>query len=81
MTLLYYYGLDESLSYLVDDNLARHGPFTPGHHLPVYPPDVLHDRRTDCVLLLAWRCADPIMRRHEAYRQAGGCLINPLPAV
>lgn len=79
--MLYYYGLDESLSYLVDDNSARHGLFTPGHNLPVYPADVLADRRPDCVVLLAWRYADRIMRRHEAYRQAGGRFLNPLPAV
>lgn len=80
-TLLYYYGLDETLSYLVDDNPARHGLFTPGHHLPVYPSEVLAERRPDWVVLLAWRYADPIMRRHEAYRQAGGRFLIPLPTV
>ena len=80
-TLLYYYGLDETLSYLVDDNPARYGLFTPGQHLPVYPSEVLAERRPDWVLLLAWRYAEPIMRRHEAYRQAGGRFLVPLPAV
>lgn len=80
-TLLYYYGLDEMLSYLVDDNPARHGLFTPGHHLPVLPSDVLADRRPDCVVLLAWRYAEPIMRRHEVYRKAGGRFLIPLPTV
>lgn len=80
-TLLYYYGLDETLSYLVDDNPARHGLFTPGQHLPVHSSDVLAERRPDWVVLLAWRYADPIMRRHEAYRRAGGRFLIPLPAV
>lgn len=80
-TLLYYYGLDETLSYLVDDNPARHGLFTPGHHLPVFPSEVLAERRPDWVLLLAWRYAEPILRRHEAYRRAGGRFLIPLPAV
>ena len=80
-TLLYYYGLDETLSYLVDDNPARHGLFTPGHHLPVLPSDALYERRPDWVLALAWRYAEPIMRRHEAYRQSGGRFLIPLPQV
>lgn len=80
-TLLYYYGLDETLSYLVDDNPARHGLFTPGQHIPVFPSDVLIERRPDWVLLLAWRYAEPILRRHEAYRQAGGRFLSPLPTV
>ncbi|MDP1571579.1 MAG: class I SAM-dependent methyltransferase [Vicinamibacterales bacterium] len=80
-TLLYYWGLDEVLSYLVDDNPARHGLLTPGHQLPVLPSTVLAERRPDWVVLLAWRYADPIMRRHEAYRQAGGRFLIPLPAV
>ena len=80
-TLLYYYGLDETLSYLVDDNPARHGLFTPGQHLPVYQSGVLAARRPDCVVLLAWRYADLIMRRHEAYRQAGGRFLIPLPVI
>jgi len=80
-TLLYYYGLDEYLDYLVDDNPARHGLYTPGQHLPVLPSAVLADRRPDLVVLLAWRYADPIMRRHEAYRTAGGRFIIPLPSV
>jgi SAM-dependent methyltransferase len=80
-TLLYYYGLDETLSYLVDDNPARFGLFTPGHHLPVHSSDVLPEKRPDCVVILAWRYAEPIMKRHEKYRQGGGRFLIPLPAV
>jgi SAM-dependent methyltransferase len=80
-TLLYYFDLGTALSFLVDDNPVRHGRFTPGHHIPVLPSDALYDRRPDDVLLLAWRYAEPIMNRHERYRQGGGRFIRPLPEV
>jgi len=80
-TLLYYFNLGTALSFLVDDNPVRHGRFTPGHHLPVLPSDALYERRPDDVLLLAWRYADPILKRHAAYREAGGRFILPLPEI
>ena len=80
-TLLYYFDLGSALSFLVDDNPVRHGRFTPGHHLPVLPSDALYEKRPDDVLLLAWRYADPILKRHAAYRQAGGRFILPLPEI
>ena len=80
-TLLYYFEMGNALSFLVDDNPVRHGRFTPGNHIPVLPSDALYDRKPDDVLLLAWRYADPIMNRHEAYRRSGGRFILPLPEI
>ena len=80
-TLLYYFDLGGALSFLVDDNPVRHGRFTPGHHVPVLPSDALYSRKPDDVLLLAWRYAEPIVRKHAAYTQAGGRFILPLPEI
>jgi SAM-dependent methyltransferase len=80
-TLLYYFDLGSALSFLVDDNPVRHGRFTPGHHIPVLPSGALNDRKPDDVLLLAWRYADPIIRKHVAYKQGGGRFILPLPEI
>jgi SAM-dependent methyltransferase len=80
-TLLYYFDMSKALRFVVDDNPVRHGRFTPGQHIPVLPSDALYDRKPDDILLLAWRYATPIMRKHEAYRRAGGRFILPLPAV
>jgi SAM-dependent methyltransferase len=80
-TLIYYFDMGSALSFLVDDNPVRHGRFTPGHHIPVLPSDVLYDRRPDDLLVLAWRYAEPIISRHEAYRRAGGRFILPLPEI
>ena len=80
-TLLYYFDMNDALSFVVDDNPVRHGRFTPGQHIPVLSSDALYDRKPDDVLLLAWRYAEPIMSRHEAYQRAGGRFILPLPEV
>jgi hypothetical protein len=47
----------------------------------VLPSDALYDKKPDDVLILAWRYAEPIMKRHEAYRRAGGKFILPLPEI
>jgi SAM-dependent methyltransferase len=80
-TLLYHFDMSKALEFVVDDNPVRHDRFTPGQHIRVLPSDALYDHKPDDVLLLAWRYAAPIMRKHEAYRQAGGRFILPLPAV
>jgi len=59
-TLLYQFDLGDKLSFLVDDNPARHGLFSPGHHLPVFPSSELLERKPDYVVVLAWAYADPI---------------------
>jgi len=78
-TLLYYFDLGGSLPFLVDDNPVRHGRFTPGHHIPVLPSDALYEKKPDDVLLLAWRYAEPIMKRHARFHAGGGRIILPLP--
>jgi SAM-dependent methyltransferase len=80
-TLLYYFDLGGSLPFLVDDNPVRHGRFTPGHHIPVLPSDALYEKKPDDVLLLAWRYAEPIMKRHEKFHAGGGRFILPLPEI
>jgi SAM-dependent methyltransferase len=80
-SLLYYFDLGSALPFLVDDNPIRHGRFTPGHHIPVLPSEALYDRKPDDVLLLAWRYAEPILKRHEKFRAAGGRFILPLPEI
>jgi SAM-dependent methyltransferase len=80
-TLLYYFDMGDQLSFVVDDNPVRHGLFTPGQHIAVLASDALYERKPDDVLLLAWRYADPIVSRHEAFRKAGGRFIVPLPEI
>lgn len=67
------------IDYIVDDNPAKQNTFSPGYHIPVLPSEVLYERNPDYVLLLAWRYAEPIMKKHQAYLKHGGHFIIPLP--
>ena len=80
-TLIYHFGIGEFLDYLVDDNPAKQGRFSPGLHLPVYPASALAERKPDETVILAWRYADPIIRNHVGYLAGGGRFIVPVPEV
>lgn len=80
-TLLHHFHLGNRLAFLVDDNPLKQGTYSPGHHLPVLPADALYERSVDHVVVLAWNYADPIIRKHEAFRDRGGKFIVPLPEV
>jgi len=80
-TLLYFFGIGSEVQYLLDDNPVRHGLVSPGYHIPVRPSQEIYARNPDYVLILAWRYAEPIMKRHTEYVKQGGRFIIPLPAV
>ena len=69
------------LDYIIDDSPLKQGLFSPGRFVPVIDSSVLNDpqRRPDYLVILAWNFADPIIRKQEAYRQAGGKFIVPIP--
>jgi hypothetical protein len=80
-TLLYNLKLQNTLEYLVDDNPAKHGSYSPGVHLRVLPSSALLERKPDYVIILAWQYADSILKRNEAYLKQGGHFIVPVPDV
>jgi hypothetical protein len=80
-TLLHHFELGNKLDFIVDDNPVKQGTFSPGDHLPVLPPSALLERRPDYVVILAWAYAEPIVKKNQAYLDAGGHFIVPLPAV
>jgi hypothetical protein len=51
----------------------------PGTHQPIGPPEALVEQRPDAVLLLAWNFAGEIMAQQQAYRDAGGRFLVPVP--
>jgi hypothetical protein len=71
------------LDYIVDDSPWKQGLYSPGHHIPIVPSSYLYDpaHKPDDVLILAWNFAEPIMKKHQAFRNAGGHFIVPLPKV
>jgi len=80
-SLIYNFELGPSLDYLVDDNPARHGLFSPGLHLPVLPSETLYERKPDVVIVLAWQYAEPILKKNAKFLEQGGRFIIPLPRV
>lgn len=81
-TLMYHFGLGpDVLDFIVDDAPLKQGLYTPGLHVPVVAATALKERRPDYLLLLAWNFAEPIVANNQAYRDAGGHFIVPLPEV
>lgn len=78
-TLIYHFEIGAYLDYLIDDNPAKQGRYSPGLHLPVFPSAVLCERKPDYVLVLAWRFAEPFIEKSQAYLQSGGRVVIPVP--
>jgi SAM-dependent methyltransferase len=78
-TLVYHFGLGDYLDYLVDEYSRKQNTLMPGLHLPVLGPEALISRKTDYVVIIAWRYVQPILDKNRAYRDRGGKFIVPLP--
>lgn len=78
-TLIYHFEIAGMIDYIVDDNPAKQGRFSPGYHIPVLPSDVIYTRKPDYIIMLAWRYADAISKKHQKYLEQGGHFIVPLP--
>jgi hypothetical protein len=78
-TLIYHFEIGEYLDYIVDDNTAKQGRFSPGLHLPVLPTSALMEKKPDCVVALAWRYAEQFILKNGAYLDAGGTVVVPVP--
>lgn len=80
-TLIYYFELGKFLSFIVDDDAKRHGLFSPGYHIPVLSSQFIYRRSPDYVLILSWRYAETIMKKHDDFLKQGGHFIIPLPEI
>jgi SAM-dependent methyltransferase len=71
--------VDPHLSFIIDDNPLRHNRLSPGYLLPVLGSDSLLREKPAVVFLSAWRFAKEIIARNQAYLDAGGVFLVPLP--
>jgi predicted TPR repeat methyltransferase len=79
-TLLNYCGIrTDLLDYTVDRNPYKHGLFTPGTHIPIFPPEKIAETRPDYVLVLPWNLFDEIAEQLAYVKEWGGRLIVPVP--
>ena len=78
---MHHYDLGDILEFLADDNPRKQHLYSPGHHIPVLPSEVIYERKPDYIVVLAWNYAEPIMAKHQKYLDEGGHFIIPLPEV
>ena len=81
-TLLNYCGIrTDFLDYTVDRNPYKHGKYTPGTHIPIYPPERIAQTRPDYLLILPWNLKDEIIEQMAGIRAWGGQFVVPIPDV
>ena len=79
-TLLNYCGIrSDFLDYTVDRNPYKHGRFTPGTRIQIFPPDRIAHDRPDYLFILPWNLKDEIVRQMSFVREWGGAFIVPIP--
>ena len=76
------FGLVGDIDLLFDDDPNKEKSLTgPGYDIPVFGPDDLARKAPGLVIVFAWRYADPIIAKHEAYLKNGGRFVIPLPDI
>lgn len=79
-TLLNYCGIrSDFLDYTVDRNPYKHGRFTPGTHIGIFPPERIAQDRPDYLFILPWNLKGEIIGQMAFIRDWGGKFIVPIP--
>lgn len=79
-TLLNYCGIGtDFLEFTVDRNPYKHGRFTPGMHIPIYPISAIDERRPDYILVLPWNLKDEIVTQMHHVSEWGAKFLIPIP--
>ena len=81
--IMNYCGIDgKYLDYVVDDAPAKHGFYTPGTHVPIYPwAQTGVGKFPEYALLFAWSFMNEVLKKRTDYTARGGKFIVPLPTV
>lgn len=77
--LIHQFELESRLDVLFDDTPFKTRLEGPGYDLPVKRAEGVYELPPAAIIILAWRYAEPIIARHEAYLENGGRFLIPLP--
>jgi len=81
-TLLNYCGIrTDFLDYTVDRNPYKHGKYTPGTHIPIFPPDKIVETKPAYIFILPWNLQNEIVQQLAYVREWGGQFVVPIPEV
>ncbi len=81
-TLLNYCAIGtDFLDFTVDRNPYKHGRFTPGMHIPIYPVEAIDEMKPDYVLILPWNLKKEIVAQMRHIGDWGGKFVVPIPSV
>ena len=81
-TLLNYAAIGtDFLDFTVDRNPYKHGRYTPGMHIPIYPVEAIDEVKPDHILILPWNLKDEIVEQMRHVGEWGAKFIVPIPAV
>ena len=81
-TLLNYCGIGtDFLDFTVDRNPYKHGRYTPGMHIPIYPVEAIDEMKPDYLLILPWNLKNEIVAQMRHVGDWGCKFIVPIPSV
>ena len=70
--MLNYCGIGtDFLDFTVDRNPYKHGRYTPGMHIPIYPVSAIDEARPDYLLILPWNLKKEIVCANAPCRRMG----------
>lgn len=79
-TMLNYCGIRRDfVDFTVDRNPYKHGRFTPGTHIPIFPPEKIDEVKPDYIFILPWNLKDEIMEQLAHTREWGAKFIVAVP--
>jgi SAM-dependent methyltransferase len=79
-TLLNYAGIGpDFLDFTVDRNPYKHGRYTPGMHIPIYPVEAIDKAKPDYILILPWNLKQEIVQQMRHVAKWGAKFIVPIP--
>ncbi|MBL7937053.1 MAG: methyltransferase domain-containing protein [Bacteroidia bacterium] len=69
------------IPYIAEVNEQKFGSFTPGTNIPIISEKEAHSMKPDYFLVLPWHFKNSILEREQAFMEAGGKFIFPLPEI